>query len=155
MSEDREADFMSDRWILRLHTKWSHWNRSLIFLTPTMPKCARPKCTSHQSVPRQNVPRQSVLCQSATHAKVPLTPKCPFLLICQSGIHANVALCQSCTHAKVVIRQNVRVKVFHAKVFYAKMSVSLVLHMHKKFEVNWTNIKGGCQSYTKVAPRES
>ena len=58
------------------------------------------------------------------HAKVPLTPKCPFMLICQSGIHANVALCQSCTHAKVVIRQNVRVKVFHAKVFYAKMSVS-------------------------------
>ena len=58
------------------------------------------------------------------YPKVPLTPKCPFMLICQSGIHANVALCQSCTHAKVVIRQNVRVKVFHAKVFYAKMSVS-------------------------------
>ena len=74
--------------------------------------------------PRQSAPRQSVLPQSATHAKVPLTPKCPFMLICQSGIHANVALCQSCTHAKVVIRQNVRVKVFHAKVFYAKMSVS-------------------------------
>ena len=79
-----------------------------------------PKCHSRQSV----VPRQSVLPQSAPHAKVPLTPKCPFMLICQSGIHANVALCQSCTHAKVVIRQNVRVKVFHAKVFYAKMSVS-------------------------------
>ena len=77
-----------------------------------------------QSAPRQSAPRQSVLPQSAPHAKVPLTPKCPFMLICQSGIHANVALCQSCTHAKVVIRQNVRVKVFHAKVFYAKMSVS-------------------------------
>ena len=89
-----------------------------------MPKCATPKCTSRQSVPCQNVPRQSVLPQSATQAKVPLTPKCPFMLICQSGIHANVALCQSCTHAKVVIRQNVRVKVFHAKVFHAKMSVS-------------------------------
>ena len=49
------------------------------------------------------------------------------MLICQSGIHANVALCQSCTHAKVVIRQNVHVKVFHAKVFYAKMSVSRFL----------------------------
>ena len=75
-------------------------------------------------MPRQSAPRQSVLPQSAPHAKVPLTPKCPFMLICQSGIHANVALCQSCTHAKVVIRQNVRVKVFHAKVFYAKMSDS-------------------------------
>ena len=27
--------------------------------------------------------------------------------------------------------------------------------MHKKFEVNRTKIKGGCQSYTKSAPRES
>ena len=27
--------------------------------------------------------------------------------------------------------------------------------MHKKFEVNWTNIKEGCQSYTKAAPQQS
>ena len=27
--------------------------------------------------------------------------------------------------------------------------------MHKKFEVNWTKIKGGCQSYRKAAPQES
>ena len=27
--------------------------------------------------------------------------------------------------------------------------------MHKKFEVNRTKIKGGCQSYTKAAPQES
>ena len=27
--------------------------------------------------------------------------------------------------------------------------------MQKKFEVNWTKIKRGCQSYTKAAPRES
>ena len=27
--------------------------------------------------------------------------------------------------------------------------------MHKKFEVNWTKIKGGCKSYTKAAPQES
>ena len=40
-----------------------------------------PKWHSRQSV----VPRQSVLPQSAPHAKVPLTPKCPFMLICQSG----------------------------------------------------------------------
>ena len=26
--------------------------------------------------------------------------------------------------------------------------------MHKKSEVNWTNIKGGCQLYTKAAPPE-
>ena len=26
--------------------------------------------------------------------------------------------------------------------------------MHKKFEVNRTKIKGGCQSYTKAAPQE-
>ena len=32
---------------------------------------------------------------------------------------------------------------------------SIVLHMHKKFEVNRTKIKGGCQSYTKATPRES
>ena len=31
----------------------------------------------------------------------------------------------------------------------------IVLHMHKKFEVNRTKIKGGCQSYTKAAPKES
>ena len=31
----------------------------------------------------------------------------------------------------------------------------IVLHMHKKFEVNQTKIKGGCQSYTKAAPKES
>ena len=27
--------------------------------------------------------------------------------------------------------------------------------MLKKFEVNWTKIKGGCQLYTKAAPWES
>ena len=27
--------------------------------------------------------------------------------------------------------------------------------MHKKFELNRTKIKGGCQSYTKAAPKES
>ena len=27
--------------------------------------------------------------------------------------------------------------------------------MLKKFEVNWAKIKGGCQSYTKAAPKES
>ena len=27
--------------------------------------------------------------------------------------------------------------------------------MHKKFEVNWTKINGGCQSYTKAAPQQS
>ena len=27
--------------------------------------------------------------------------------------------------------------------------------MHKKLEVNRTKINGGCQSYTKAAPRES
>ena len=27
--------------------------------------------------------------------------------------------------------------------------------MHKKFEVNQTKIKGGCQSYTKAAPQQS
>ena len=30
-----------------------------------------------------------------------------------------------------------------------------VLHLHKKFEVNQTKIKGDCQSYTKAADRES
>ena len=34
-------------------------------------------------------------------------------------------------------------------------SATIVLHMYKKFEVNWTKIMGGCQSYTKAAPRES
>ena len=29
------------------------------------------------------------------------------------------------------------------------------MHMHKKFEVNRTKIKGGCQSYTKAAPQQS
>ena len=115
--------------IQNVPTQIDHW----VFFTPkfTLPKCVTPKCPSRQSAPRQNVPRQSaprqsVLSQSAPHAKVPLTPKCPFVLICQSGIHANVVLCQSCTHAKVVMRQNVRVKVFHAKVFYAKMSASRI-----------------------------
>ena len=27
--------------------------------------------------------------------------------------------------------------------------------MHKKFEVNWAKIKGGCHSYTKSAPQQS
>ena len=31
----------------------------------------------------------------------------------------------------------------------------IVLHMHKKFEVNQTKIKGSCQSYTKAPPQES
>ena len=31
----------------------------------------------------------------------------------------------------------------------------IVLHIHKKFEVNWTKIKGGYQSYTKAAPQQS
>ena len=29
------------------------------------------------------------------------------------------------------------------------------MHIHKKFEVNWTKIKGSCQSYTKAAPQQS
>ena len=31
------------------------------------------------------------------------------------------------------------------------MHVHLVLHMYKKFQVNQTKIKGGCQSETKAA----
>ena len=27
--------------------------------------------------------------------------------------------------------------------------------MHKKFQLNWTNIKEDCQSYTKAAPQKS
>ena len=27
--------------------------------------------------------------------------------------------------------------------------------MHKKFEINWTKIKGGCQSGIKVVPHDS
>ena len=27
--------------------------------------------------------------------------------------------------------------------------------MHKKFEINWTKIKGGCQSGRKVVPQDS
>ena len=27
--------------------------------------------------------------------------------------------------------------------------------MHKKFEINWTKIKGGCQSGSKVVPHDS
>ena len=27
--------------------------------------------------------------------------------------------------------------------------------MHKKFEINWTQIKGGCQSGRKVVPHDS
>ena len=27
--------------------------------------------------------------------------------------------------------------------------------MHKKFELNWTKIKGGYHSYTKAAPQQS
>ena len=30
-----------------------------------------------------------------------------------------------------------------------------MLQIHKKFEENRIKIKGGCQSYTKAAPRES
>ena len=30
-----------------------------------------------------------------------------------------------------------------------------LVYMHKKFEVNWTKIKGGCQTYTRDAPQES
>ena len=30
----------------------------------------------------------------------------------------------------------------------------IVVNMHKKFEVNRTKIKGGCQSYTKAAPQQ-
>ena len=33
--------------------------------------------------------------------------------------------------------------------------MSASLSMDKKFEVNWTNIKGGCQSYTKAPPQQS
>ena len=32
---------------------------------------------------------------------------------------------------------------------------SIVLHMDKNFEINWTKIEGGCQSYTKAAPQQS
>ena len=31
----------------------------------------------------------------------------------------------------------------------------IVLHMHKKFELNWTKIKGGCQSCRKVVAHDS
>ena len=31
----------------------------------------------------------------------------------------------------------------------------IVLHMYKKYEANWTNIKGGYHSYTKAAPPQS
>ena len=27
--------------------------------------------------------------------------------------------------------------------------------MHKNFELNWTKIKGSCQSYKKIAPQDS
>ena len=74
--------------IQNVPTQIDHW----VFFPPkfTLPKCVTPKCPSRQSAPRQNVPRQSaprqsVLSQSAPHAKVPLTPKCPFMLIRQSG----------------------------------------------------------------------
>ena len=30
----------------------------------------------------------------------------------------------------------------------------IVWHMHNKFEINQTKIKGSCQSYTKVAPQQ-
>ena len=33
--------------------------------------------------------------------------------------------------------------------------VNLLVHMGKKFEVNQTKIKGGCQWYTKAAPQQS
>ena len=32
---------------------------------------------------------------------------------------------------------------------------SLLVHMHKKFEINQTKIKGGCQSGRKVVPHNS
>ena len=31
----------------------------------------------------------------------------------------------------------------------------LLEHMHKKFEINWTKIKGGCQSRRKVITHNS
>ena len=31
----------------------------------------------------------------------------------------------------------------------------LIEHMHKKFEINQTKIKGGCQSGRKVVPHDS
>ena len=30
-----------------------------------------------------------------------------------------------------------------------------LVHMHKKFEINQTNIKGGCQLERKVVPHDS
>ena len=38
---------------------------------------------------------------------------------------------------------------------FAIACTPIVLHMHKKFQVNRTKIKGSCQSYTKAAPQES
>ena len=31
----------------------------------------------------------------------------------------------------------------------------LLKHMHKKYEINWTKLKGGCQSGKKVVPHDS
>ena len=41
---------------------------------------------------------------------------------------------------------------------YFKITLALVVlleHMHKKFEINLTKIKGGCQSGRKVVPNNS
>ena len=82
-----------------------------------MPKCATPKCSTPKCPSRQSVLLCSyvkvVICQSITHAKVVPRQSVQITLICQSGFTP-----------KLLLRQNVRVKVFHAKVVYAKMSVS-------------------------------
>ena len=61
-----------------------------------------------------------VLCQSIIHAKVMLRQSVQITFICQSGFTP-----------KLILRQTVHVKVFHVKVFDAKVSVSPLFNMLK------------------------
>ena len=47
---------------------------------------------------------------------------------------------------------------FNLCLIYFKITLTLAIlieHMHKKFEINRTKIKGGCQSGRKVVPHNS
>ena len=64
-----------------------------------------------------------VICQSIIHAKVVPRQSVQITFICQSGFTP-----------KLLLRQTVHVKLFHAKVFYAKMSVSRLVSCSTDFE---------------------
>ena len=129
MSKDRVADYMSNKWILRLHTKCSNWNRSLFFFHAKVyhakmchakvhltskcatPKCATPKCAA----PKCSTPKCHSR-QSAPHAKVSFYAHMSKWYSCQCGIMSKLHSRQSghtpkCSRQSVprqsILRQNV------------------------------------------------